>query len=71
MMTMEVISTPSGQMPAYVAAPTDPGPWPGVVVVHGFGGMSPKSRNQADWLADVLFSGPGRRAICGVTARMR
>jgi carboxymethylenebutenolidase len=50
-MTMEAIRTPSGQMPTYVAAPTDPGPWPGVVVVHDWGGMSRDLRNQADWRA--------------------
>jgi dienelactone hydrolase len=33
-MTVEVIRTPYGEMPAYVAAPAAAGPWPGVVVVH-------------------------------------
>ena len=50
-MTMEMIRTPGGQMPAYVAVPTAAGPWPGVVVIHDFGGMSRDLRNQADWLA--------------------
>ena len=27
-MTMEMIRTPGGQMPAYVAVPTAAGPWP-------------------------------------------
>ena len=50
-MTMEMIRTPGGQMPAYVAVPTAAGPWPGVAVIHDFGGMSRDLRNQADWLA--------------------
>lgn len=54
-MTMEVLRTPSGQMPTYVAAPSDAGPWPGVVVLHDFGGMSHDLRNQADWLAGAGF----------------
>jgi carboxymethylenebutenolidase len=50
-MSTEMLRTPGGQMPTYVARPADRGPWPGVVVVHDFGGMSHDLRNQADWLA--------------------
>jgi len=39
-MSMEMIRTPYGEMPAYVAVPRAAGPWPGVVVVHDWGGMS-------------------------------
>ena len=54
-MTDVMITTTTGQMPAYVAAPAGAGPWPGVVLVHDFTRMSHDLRNQADWLASEGF----------------
>ncbi len=50
-MTDVRIRTTRGQMPAYVAVPLAAPPWPAVVVIHDFTGMSQDLRAQADWLA--------------------
>lgn len=54
-MTEVTVRTPTGDMPAYVATPAGTGPWPAVVVVHDFAGMSQDLRDQADWLASAGF----------------
>jgi carboxymethylenebutenolidase len=55
-----LISTASGDMPAYVAAPPTSNPahgskTPGVVVIHDAFGMTSDHRHQADWLAAAGF----------------
>src|SRR5437016_563208 len=42
----------SGTLPAHLAVPTTPGPWPGVVVLHEIFGLTDDIRAQADRLAE-------------------
>src|SRR5208282_3225296 len=54
-MAETTIHTAAREMPAYVATPTAPGSWPGVVVIHDAFGMTPVMRKHADWLAGEGF----------------
>jgi carboxymethylenebutenolidase len=49
------LETGRGLMPAYAALPTREPPWPGVVVIHDFTGMSEDLRRNTDWLAGAGF----------------
>ncbi|WP_228529363.1 dienelactone hydrolase family protein [Arthrobacter gandavensis] len=49
------IETGRGSMAAYAAVPTSDPPWPGVVVIHDFTGMSQDLRHHAQWLAREGF----------------
>jgi carboxymethylenebutenolidase len=50
-----LIATKTGDLPGYLAVPTTPGPWPGVVVLHDVVGMSRDLKAQADWLAGAGY----------------
>jgi carboxymethylenebutenolidase len=45
----------TGEVRAYLAKPTEPGPHPGVVIVHEFGGVSPHQQDVARRLATAGF----------------
>jgi len=49
------IDTDRGGMPAYLAVPSTPGPWPAVVVIHDVLGFTSDVKAQADWLAGEGF----------------
>lgn len=47
----------TGEVKAYLAKPTEPGPHPGIVIVHEFGGVSPHIQDVARRLATAGFVG--------------
>lgn len=51
-MTDTTFPVTGGTLPAYLAVPTTPGPWPGVVVVHEAMGLTDDIRRQADRFAE-------------------
>jgi carboxymethylenebutenolidase len=46
---------PSGTLAGYLAVPSTPGPWPGVVVLHEVFGLTDDIRRQADRFADAGY----------------
>lgn len=50
-----IVTTPHGEMPAYVATPSGAGPWPGVVVISDVFGMTQDLRRQTEWMASEGF----------------
>jgi putative tricarboxylic transport membrane protein len=61
------IQTGRGVMPAYCAVPAEPPPWPGVVVIHDFTGMSREewSRSWKPWLRGTAIGFPLGVLPCG------